>query len=83
MTIADTHIDKALLDLGVVVSISYPTLFTNNSSWGELKKTYITLSLVDRSIKVARGVVEDVLVQVKNFCYLVDFVVLSIELSTR
>ena len=46
---------------------------------GELKATTITLSLADRSIKEPRGVVEDVLVQVEKFHYLVDFVVSDIE----
>eukprot|EP00261_Vitis_vinifera_P030643 XP_019071886.1 PREDICTED: uncharacterized protein LOC109121612 [Vitis vinifera] len=45
----------------------------------ELKATTITLSLADRSIKVPRGVVEDVLVQVEKFYYPVDFVVLDTE----
>ncbi|RVW72083.1 hypothetical protein CK203_054780 [Vitis vinifera] len=44
---------------------------------GELKATTITLSLADHSIKVPRGVVEDVLVQVEKFYYPVDFVVLD------
>ena len=46
---------------------------------GELKATTIKLSLADRSIKVPRGVVENVLVQVEKFYYPVDFVVLDIE----
>ena len=37
------------------------------------------LSLVDRSIKIPRGMIEDVLVQVDNFYYLVDFIVLDTE----
>ena len=38
----------------------------------------VTLLLADRSVKVPRGIVEDVLVQVDKFIYLVDFVVLDI-----
>ncbi|RVW12169.1 hypothetical protein CK203_098563 [Vitis vinifera] len=41
---------------------------------GELKPTTITLSLADRSVKIPRGVIEDVLVQVDKFYYPVDFV---------
>ena len=44
---------------------------------GELKPTTITLSLVDRSVKIPRGIIEDVLVQVDSFYYPVDFVVLD------
>ena len=44
---------------------------------GELKPTSITLSLADRSIKIPKGTIEDVLIQVDKFYYPVDFVVLD------
>ena len=44
---------------------------------GELKPTTITLSLADRSVKIPKGIVEDVLVKINNFYYPVDFVVLD------
>ena len=50
---------------------------------GELKSTNITISLADRSVKIPKGIVEDVLVKVDNFYYLVDFVVLDIELMAK
>ena len=46
---------------------------------GELKPTSITLSLTDRSIKIPKGTVEDVLIQVDKFYYPVDFIVLDTE----
>ena len=46
---------------------------------GELKPTNITLSLADRSMKIPKGIVEDVLVKVDKFYYPVDFVVLDTE----
>ena len=46
---------------------------------GELKPTTITLSLADKSVKIPKGTVEDVLVQVDKFYYPVDFVVLDTE----
>ena len=46
---------------------------------GELKPTNITLSLADRSVKIPKGIVEDVLVKVDKFYYQVDFVVLDTE----
>ena len=45
----------------------------------ELKPTNITLSLADRSVKIPKGIVEDVLVKVDKFYYPVDFVVLDNE----
>ena len=46
---------------------------------GELKPTNITLSLADRSVKIPKGIVEDVLVKVDKFYYPVGFVVLDTE----
>jgi hypothetical protein len=46
---------------------------------GELKPTSVTLLLADRSVKVPRGIVEDVLVQVDKFIYPVDFIVLDTQ----
>ena len=46
---------------------------------GELKPTTITLSLADKSVKIPKGIVEDVLVKVDKFYYPVDFVVLDTE----
>ena len=46
---------------------------------GELKPTSITLSLADRSIKIPKGIVEDVLIQVDKFYYPMDFIILDTE----
>ena len=46
---------------------------------GELNPTNMTLSLADRSVKIPKGIVEDVLVKVEKFYYPVDFVVLDTE----
>ena len=44
-----------------------------------MKPTSITLSLADRLVKIPRGIIEDVLVQVDNFYYPVDFVILDTD----
>ena len=46
---------------------------------GELEPTNITLQLVDRSVKIPRGIVKDLLVQVDKFYFPVDFVVLDTQ----
>ena len=46
---------------------------------GELQPTNSTLSLADRSVKIPKGMVEDVLVKIDKFYYPVDFVVLDTE----
>ena len=68
--------EKALLDLGASVNL-LPYSMYKQLGLGELKPTSITLSLVDRSIKIQKGTVEDVLIQVDKLYYQVDFVVLN------
>ena len=78
VNIDGTSIDKALLDLGASVNL-LPYSVYKQLGLGELKPTNITLSLVDRSVKIPKGIVEDVLVKVDKFYYPVDFVVLDTE----
>ena len=78
INIGGTCINKALLDLGASVNL-LPYLVYKQLGLGELKPTNITLSLADRSVKIPKGIVEDVLVKVDKFYYPVDFVVLDIE----
>ena len=78
VNIGGTCIDKALLDLGASVNL-LPYSVYKQLGLGELKPTNITLSLADRSVKIPKGIVEDVLVKVDKFYYTVDFVVLDTE----
>ena len=78
VNIGGTCIDKALLDLGASVNL-LPYSVYKQLGLGELKPTNITLSLADRSIKIPKGIVKDVLVKVGKFYYPVDFVVLDTE----
>ena len=76
--IRGTCIDKALLDLGASVNL-LPYSVYKQLRLGELKPTNITLSLVNRSVKIPKGIVKDVLVKVYIFYYPVDFVVHDTE----
>ena len=78
VNIEGTFVEKALLDLGASVNL-LPYLVYKKLGLGELKPTTITLSLADKSVKIPKGTVEDVLVQVDKFYYPVDFVVLDTE----
>ena len=78
VNIGGTYIDKSLLDLGASVNLLSYSVY-KQLGLGELKPTNITLSLVDRSVKIPKGIVEDVLVKVDKFYYPVDFVVLDTE----
>jgi hypothetical protein len=69
-------IKRTLLDLGASVNLLSYLVF-QSLNLGELKPTSVTLLLADRSVKVPRGIIEDVLVQVDKFIYPVDFIVLD------
>ena len=56
-----THIEHALLDLGASVNL-LPFSMYQQLGVGELKPTNVTLQLADRSTRVPRGMIEDVLV---------------------
>ena len=68
VNIGGTYVEKALIDLGANVK---------QLGLGELKPTTITFSLANRSIKIPKVTVEDVLIQVDKFYYRIDFVVLD------
>ena len=78
VNIGGNCIDRSLLDLGASVNLM-PYSVCKKLGLGELKPTNITLSLTDRSVKIPKGIVEDVLVKIDKFYYPVDFVVLDTE----
>ncbi|XP_024038426.1 uncharacterized protein LOC112097419 [Citrus clementina] len=70
--------DKALLDLGVSVNL-LPYSVYMQLGLAELKSTFIILQLADRSMKIPRGIIEDVLIQIDKFYYPVDFIVIDTQ----
>jgi len=78
IVIGDQLIHKALLDLGTSVNL---IPFTKYERLGlvELKSTKMVIQLADRSTRLPRGNVEDVLIRVGEFIYPVDFVVIERE----
>ena len=61
--IRGTYVEMELLNLGASVNL-LPYSMYKQLGLGELKPTSITLSLADRLIKIPKGTVEDVLIQV-------------------
>ena len=78
VNIGGISVEKALLDLGASVNL-FPYSMYKQLGLGELKPTFITLLLTDRSIKIPKGTIDDVLIQVDRFYYPVDFIVLHTE----
>jgi len=77
--IGEHTIERALLDFGASVNL-LPYLIFQSLNLGELKPTFVTLLLADRSVKVPREIIKDVLVQVDKFIYPVDFILLDTQL---
>ncbi|XP_063947519.1 uncharacterized protein LOC135152037 [Daucus carota subsp. sativus] len=76
--IGEAFVDKALLDLGASVNL-FPYSVYQALGLGELRQTNVTLQLADRSGKIPKGMIEDVLIKVRDFVFPVDFVVLETE----
>ena len=66
VNIGGTCIDKSLLDLEASVNL-LPYSVYKQLGLGDLKPKKITLPLADRSVKIPKGIVEDVLVKVDQF----------------
>ena len=71
-------INRALLDLGSSVNL-LPYSVYKESCLVKLKPTRVTLELVDRSVKVLKGIVDDVLIQIDTVYYSMNFIILDIQ----
>ncbi|GAV73224.1 gag-asp_proteas domain-containing protein, partial [Cephalotus follicularis] len=76
--IGNLQLERALLDLGASVNL-LPSSVYEKLGLRELRPTTMTLQLADRSVKVPRGKIEDVLIKVGEFFFPVDFVVLDTQ----
>ena len=76
--IGGVEFQKALCDSGVSINLM-PLSIAKQLSLGEVIPTTITLQMADRSMVKPEGVLEDVLVTVGKFVFLVDFIILDME----
>ena len=79
IVVGNSKLERALADLGASVNL-FPYSVYVELGLGELEPTNITLQLADRSVKIPKSIVKDVLVQVDRFYFPVDFVVLDTQL---
>ncbi|XP_050909126.1 uncharacterized protein LOC127122895 [Lathyrus oleraceus] len=75
-TIGDRSFKKALINLGASVSLMVLSIYKKLGIWA-MQDTRMTLQFADHSIKKPYGIVEDVLVKIDKFVFLVDFVILE------
>ena len=78
LVVGNSKLGHALVDLGASVNL-LPYSVCVELGLGELEPTNITLQLADRSLRIPRGIVKNVLVQVDKFYFPMDFVVLDTQ----
>ncbi|KAK5840148.1 hypothetical protein PVK06_009030 [Gossypium arboreum] len=76
--IGSLDISHALADLGASINVMPYKMF-KQLGLGKPKQTRMSIQLVDKTIRIPRGIIEDVLMKIDKFIFLVDFVVLDIE----
>ena len=72
---------RSLLDTGASANI-LPKGVYHVCPLGELQPLFIELSLADGSVRWPHGVVEDVIVKIENWYFLVDFIIVDMK-STK
>jgi len=77
-TIGQAEISRALLDLGASINLLTFSIY-QQLGLGDLSPTRVTIQLADRSVKVLKGKFFGVLIQVGEFIYPVDFIVLETQ----
>ena len=77
-SIFDYEFDRTLCDLGASVNIM-PKVTFEKLGYLSISPTTMCVQLADSTIRYLEGVVERLMVKVKNTYILVDFVVLDME----
>ncbi|XP_015575898.2 uncharacterized protein LOC107261406 [Ricinus communis] len=78
ITIGDKKVAKAMLNLGASINLM-PYLIYAQLGLGELEPITMSLQLADRSIKYPRGIMKDLLIQVRKLIIPADFVILDMK----
>ncbi|GMJ01879.1 hypothetical protein HRI_003857100 [Hibiscus trionum] len=76
--IGKVGIKRAMCDLGASINVM-PLSVYNKILTEPLKETRVTVQLADRSIIYPEGVLENVLVHVKNLIFPADFYIIDME----
>ncbi|KAK5772782.1 hypothetical protein PVK06_049077 [Gossypium arboreum] len=76
--IGSLDVNNALADLGASINVMPYKMF-KQLGLGKPKQTKMSIQLADKTIRFPRGIIEDVLVKINKFIFLIDFIVLDIE----
>ena len=81
-TIGQVKISHALLDLGASINLLTFSVY-QQLGLGDRSPTRVTIQLADRSVKVPKEEINDVLIGVREFIYPIDFIVLETQLVSN
>ncbi|KAA3488571.1 bromodomain-containing protein [Gossypium australe] len=76
--IGSLTIDNALADLGASINVM-PYKLLKQLGLEKTKQTRMSIQLADKTIRVPRGIIEEVLVKIDKFVFPIDFVVLDMD----
>ncbi|KAA3465698.1 reverse transcriptase [Gossypium australe] len=71
-------IDNALADLGVSINVMPYKMF-KQLGLGKPRQTRMSIQLTDKTIRIPRGIIENVLIKIDKFIFPVDFGVLDMN----
>ena len=77
-TIGNSKMGRVLCDSGASINLM-PLSIVKRLSLGELTPTDMTLQMVDITLAQPKGILENVLIKVGKFIFIVDFVVIDIK----
>src|SRR5262249_16054392 len=81
-TIGSLTINDALADLGASINVMLYSMF-KKLEMGTPRPTGMFIQLADRTIRHPRRIIENILVRVNKFFFLMDFVVLDMDESFK
>ena len=73
---------RSLLDIGASINILLKAVF-DHCHVGELQSFLVLLCLADGSVRKSHGVVEDVIVGIKDCYFPVDFLVIDMKMTRK
>ncbi|KAA3473735.1 Retrovirus-related Pol polyprotein from transposon 17.6 [Gossypium australe] len=76
--IGSLSIDNALADLGASINVMHYKMF-KQLGLGKPRQTRMSIQLTDKTIRIPRGIIENVLIKIDKFIFPVDFVVLDMN----
>ena len=77
-TIRDCTYTNVMFDLGASINVM-PTSVYRSLHFGDLKPIDVVIHLANQSVVISLGVIEDMLVRVKDLIFPVDFYILDME----